>query len=79
MVGNLQNQSEIGEEHGPNLHELKQENGYLRAIVAELLIKNQKLRWELLGQRSGLVQESAFLATAEGTPLCRNSLIVGMP
>jgi hypothetical protein len=30
--------------------QLAQENGTLRAIVAELLIKNQKLRWELLGR-----------------------------
>ena len=29
--------------------ELAQENGSLRAIIAELLIKNQKLRWELRG------------------------------
>ena len=30
--------------------QLAQENGTLRAIVAELLIKNQNLRWELLGR-----------------------------
>jgi hypothetical protein len=29
--------------------DLAQENGSLRTIIAELLIKNQKLRWELLG------------------------------
>lgn len=33
--------------------ELAQENGSLRAIIAELLIKNQKLRWELLGHGCG--------------------------
>jgi hypothetical protein len=30
--------------------QLAQENGTLRAIVAELLIKNQNLRWELLSR-----------------------------
>jgi hypothetical protein len=30
--------------------ELAQENSCLRAIIAELLIKNQHLRWELQGR-----------------------------
>jgi hypothetical protein len=30
--------------------QLAQENGSLRAIIAELLIKNQTLRWELLSR-----------------------------
>jgi hypothetical protein len=30
--------------------QLAQENGSLRVIIAELLIKNQKLRWELSGR-----------------------------
>jgi hypothetical protein len=33
--------------------QLARENGGLRAIVAELLITNQKLRWEL-GRERGL-------------------------
>jgi hypothetical protein len=33
--------------------QLAQENGSLRVIIAELLIKNQNLRWELSSQRSG--------------------------
>jgi hypothetical protein len=32
--------------------QLVQENGCLRAIVTELLIKNQNLRWALLGEGS---------------------------
>jgi hypothetical protein len=38
-----------------NWQQLAQENGCLRVIVAELLIKNQNLRWALLGQESGLL------------------------
>jgi hypothetical protein len=33
-------------------HELIQENGSLRRMIAELLITNQELRWQLLGYRS---------------------------
>ena len=32
--------------------QLAQENGSLRAIIAELLIKNQNLRWELMSRGS---------------------------
>ncbi len=31
----------------PEWQQLAQENGSLRVIIAELLIKNQKLRWQL--------------------------------
>jgi hypothetical protein len=48
--------------------QLAQENGFLRLLVAELLIKNQNLRWAL--QTTGY--EPRVLATPEGTPLCRN-------
>ena len=34
----------------PSFQQLEQDNARLRAIVAELLIKNQILRWELEGQ-----------------------------
>jgi hypothetical protein len=36
-------------------HELVQENSCLRAIIAELLIKNQHLRWELQRQQQMVV------------------------
>ncbi len=35
-----------------SIHELQRDNALLRTIVAELLLKNQILRWELGGQRS---------------------------
>jgi hypothetical protein len=38
---------------------LAQENRTLRAMITELLIKNQNLRWELLAQRpAGLREET---------------------
>jgi hypothetical protein len=37
----------------PDWQHLVRENGSLRAIIAELLIANQQLRWELLGYRTG--------------------------
>lgn len=39
--------------------QLARENGSLRVIIAELLIKNQKLRWELLRQRCGSAHDRA--------------------
>jgi hypothetical protein len=39
--------------------QLARENGSLRVIIAELLIKNQKLRWELLRQRCGPAHDRA--------------------
>jgi hypothetical protein len=48
--------------------QLAQENGSLRVIIGELLIKNQKLRWELLGHGRRPVQEPRVLIASEGTP-----------
>ena len=59
--------------------ELAQENGSLRTIIAELLIKNQKLRWELLGHGCGPVHEPRLLIASEGTPFRKNSLTVVTP
>ncbi len=59
--------------------ELAQENGSLRAIIAELLIKNQKLRWELLGHGCGPVHDPRLLIASEGTPFRKNSLTVATP
>jgi hypothetical protein len=42
--------------------QLAQENGSLRAIIAELLIKNQNLRWELLNR--GPAHNSKVLISA---------------
>jgi hypothetical protein len=35
----------------PSDQQLEQENRTLRAMITELLIKNQQLRWELLRER----------------------------
>jgi hypothetical protein len=59
--------------------ELAQENGSLRTIIAELLIKNQKLRWQLLGNGCGPVHDPRLLIASEGTPFRKNSLTVVTP
>jgi hypothetical protein len=63
MIGNAQLQPTTDDPI-----QLAQENGFLRLLVAELLIKNQNLRWAL--ETSGY--DPRLLATLEGTPLCRN-------
>jgi hypothetical protein len=59
--------------------ELAQEDGSLRTIIAELLIKNQKLRWQLLGNGCGPVHDPRLLIASEGTPFRKNSLTVVTP
>jgi hypothetical protein len=59
--------------------ELAQENGSLRAIIAELLIKNQKLRWELLGHGCATAHDPRLLIASEGTPFRKKSLTVVTP
>jgi hypothetical protein len=59
--------------------QLAQENGSLRAIIAELLIKNQNLRWELQGQVCWPGQDPRLLTASAGTPLRKNSSTAGMP
>lgn len=59
--------------------ELAHENGSLRVIIAELLIKNQKLRWELLGRGCGPVHDPRLLIASEGTPFRKNSLTAVTP
>jgi hypothetical protein len=48
--------------------ELAQENGSLRAIIVELLIKNQNLRWEL-GNGSRTRSGSQDLHGFRGNPV----------
>ena len=50
MIGNAHIQPNSRAVDYQDWQQLAQENGSLRAIIAELLIKNQNLRWELLGQ-----------------------------
>ena len=47
------------EQVNPEWQQLARENGGLQAIIAELLITNQKLRWELLQQRCGPAHDRA--------------------
>lgn len=54
----------------PDWQQLAQENGSLRIIIAELLIKNQKLRWELSGR---------VPVTPDGTPFRRKPRTAGIP
>jgi hypothetical protein len=48
--------------------QLAQENGSLRAIIVELLIKNQNLRWQLSLNGLRPVQDPRILMASEGTP-----------
>jgi hypothetical protein len=51
----------------------------LRAIIAELLIKNQNLRWELQGHGCWPGQDPKLLTASVGTPLRRKSSTAGIP
>ena len=52
----------------PEWQQLAQENSSLRVIIAELLIKNQNLRWQLSGHGCRPVQDPRILMASEGTP-----------
>jgi hypothetical protein len=81
MIGEAQIQSNSVEPFNlpGDWQQLAQENGSLRAIIAELLIKNQNLRWELMGHKCGPAHEPRLLVASEGTPLRRNSRTAVMP
>ncbi len=63
----------------PDWQQLAQENGSLRAIIAELLMKNQKLRWQLQGRGSRASQDPELLIASEGMPFRRNSSTAVIP
>jgi hypothetical protein len=63
----------------PDWQQLAQENGSLRAIIAELLIKNQNLRWELQGHGCWPGHDPKRLTASEGTPLRRKPITAGIP
>jgi hypothetical protein len=84
MIGNTHTGPSNVEHCHDSLNEdgqqLALENHGLRAIVAELLIKNQNLRWALLGQGTALLaHEPRVLMTPGGTPLRRNARTAGIP
>ena len=63
----------------PDWQQLAQENGSLRSIIAELLMKNQNLRWELHGHGHWPRQDPKLLTASDGMPLRRKSSTVGVP
>jgi hypothetical protein len=63
----------------PDWQQLAQENGSLRAIIAELLIKNQNLRWELQGHGGWPGHDPKLLTASERTPLRRKPTTAGTP
>jgi hypothetical protein len=84
MIGNTHIHPSNVEHSYDSLNEdgqqLVQENQALRAIVAGLLIKNQNLRWALLGQGAPLLAyEPRSLVTSGGSPLRRNARTAVMP
>jgi regulator of replication initiation timing len=80
VTGNATIDFNTVEQFNPSLdwEQLLQEVGSLRAIVVELLIKNQKLRWEL-GHGSELAHDPRLFMASEETPLRRNSRTATMP
>ena len=81
MTGNATVDFDTVEQFNPpsDWQQLVQEVGSLRAIITELLIKNQNLRWELLGHGSGPAYDPGLFMTSEGTPLRRNSRTAARP
>jgi hypothetical protein len=75
-LGNIHIQTQNDE---PDWQQLAQENGSLRSIIAELLVKNQNLRWELQGRGFRFSQDPELLTASEGTPLRRNSSTAVIP
>jgi hypothetical protein len=59
--------------------QLARENGSLRAIIGELLIKNQKLRWELQEDGCWPAHDPKLLMASEGMPLRKKARTAGMP
>jgi hypothetical protein len=75
----LRNVSTQVQSEEPDLQQLVQENGSLRAIIAELLLKNQNLRWELEGHGCWPSQDPRLLTASEGTPSRRKFSTAGIP
>ncbi len=68
MIGNAHIQLDGVEQINPpsDWQQLARENGGLRAIIAELLIANQKLRWELVRHKCQPAHDPRLLiASAE--------------
>ena len=59
--------------------QLAQENGSLRAIIGELLIKNQKLRWELQGHGCWPGHDPKLFDGFRGNAVTQKARSAGMP
>jgi hypothetical protein len=80
MTGNAYSPRNEVEEFNPSdFQQLTQEIGSLRAIVAELLAKNQTLRWELLKNGCWTTQDPRLLMASEGMPVRKYSRTVVIP
>jgi hypothetical protein len=80
MIRNAHSPLNDVEEFNPSdLQQLTQEIGSLRAIVAELLAKNQTLRWELLALGCWATQDPRLLMASEGTPVRKYSRTLAVP
>jgi hypothetical protein len=80
MTGNAQiAPHDVEQFNPPDLQQLTQEIGSLRTIIAELLAKNQTLRWELRAQGCWATQDPRLLIASEGTPVRKYSRTVAIP
>jgi hypothetical protein len=80
MTGNAHSPLNDVEEFNPSdLQQLTREIGSLRAIIAELLAKNQTLRWELLAHGGWATQDPRLLMASEGTPVLKYRRTVAIP
>jgi hypothetical protein len=68
MIGTAESEPTVFGVEDPDRHQLAQENSSLRILVAELLRKNQYLRWAL--ETTGY--DPSVLITPEGTPFRKN-------
>jgi hypothetical protein len=66
-------------EEAQDWQQLARENGFLRAMIGELLIKNQKLRWELQGHGCWPGHDPKLLIASEEMPLRKKARTAGMP
>ena len=80
MTGNADSpRNEVEELNPTDLRQLTQEIGSLRAIISELLAKNQTLRWELLQNGCWATQDPRLLMASEGMPVRKYSRTVAIP
>jgi hypothetical protein len=77
MTGTTQTENDVQKQPDSGSEQLKQQIGSLETIIAELLLKNQKLRWELFAR--GISQGPSVAAIAGEMPFRKNSWAAGIP